>query len=150
MVDIQTEIKQSKFQSEFSKLMINIIFTGNWLSASHARGMKKYGISTSQYNILRILRGQYPNPATINIISERMLDRMSNTSRLVEKLREKGYLERKTCSSDRRAVDILITEKGKQLLTTLDPLMTSLEEPLRNLSAEEAYQLNDLLDKIRE
>ena len=91
---LEKEIKSKTFKDPFEKLVVNIIYTWNWLNYWHNQQFKKYGISQQQYNILRILRGQYPNPATVNLLKERMLDKMSNASRLVEKLRQKGLVER--------------------------------------------------------
>ncbi len=149
MPALEDEIKQKVFKSVYHKLMINVIFTGNWLQSQHARVLKQYSLSTQQFNILRILRGQHPKPATVNLLQERMLDKMSNASRLVEKLRQKELLERHTCPNDRRAVDIIITEKGLTLLKKIDEEQGQAGDSFDNLSEEEAAQLNDLLDKLR-
>src|SRR5690606_17571768 len=113
---LEDEIKQDKFHSQYHKLMINLLFTGNWVYYHNKKFLKRYGISPEQFNVLRILRGQYPKPSSINLLNERMLDRMSNVSRLVEKLRIKNLLKRSECPKDRRQVDILITEEGLALL----------------------------------
>lgn len=146
-MEIGEEIKQSKFRNEYHKLLVNIIFTGNWINAISTRFLKKYGISPEQYNILRILRGQYPNVCTLNLILNRMLDRMSNASRLVDKLLMKGLLERKLCLEDRRKVDIIITDKGLKLLEEID--YKAFEDKFTNISTEDAKKLNELLDKVR-
>ena len=100
--------------------------------------------------MLRILKGQYPKPAPIFTITERMLDKMSNASRLVEKLRQKGYVERTECGEDRRRVDVIITEEGIEKLDEISAIVSSFEENIQaNLTAEEAKTLNDLLDKMR-
>ena len=150
MPALEDEIKQEKFKSSYHKLMLNLIFTGNWIQSAHARHLKQFGLSTQQFNILRILRGQHPDPATVNLLQERMLDRMSNASRLVEKLRRKGLLERHTCPNDRRAVDIVITQKGLALLDEIDDLDDGVGEQLADISESEARRLNAMLDKIRE
>ena len=110
---------------------------------------RKNGLTTQQYNILRILRGQYPNPASIKNIRSRMLDKMSDASRIVEKLRLKGLIKRDVSNSDRRNVDVVITEKGLEMLTKLDPQMDQVLHALKNLSESEIHQLNELLDKMR-
>lgn len=148
-MEIGKEIKQSKFRNEHHKMLINILFTSGWLDAKHACNLKPYGISSQQYNILRILRGQHPKPATVNLLIERMLDKNSNASRLVEKLRLKKLVERATCPEDRRAVNVLITQKGLDLLTEIDKHETSFLKELKNLSEKEAEQINLLLDKLR-
>ena len=148
---IEEEIKQRKFTSVYHKAHINLLFTASWLSQNSAQLLKPHRVSWQQFNILRILRGMHPEPATIKLLTERMIDKMSNASRLVEKLKQKGYVERRVCSSDRRRVDIRITDKGLQLLETLSRIMEEgLHERMGNLSQEEAAQLNCLLDKIRD
>ena len=148
-MDIGKEIKQDKFRSEHHKMLINILFTSSWLSSLHANSLKPYGISTQQYNLLRILRGQHPKPATVNLLIERMLDKNSNASRLVEKLRIKKLVERAICPEDRRAVNVIITKKGLDLLTELDKYENDFLKGLKNLSPEQAAQLNKLLDTLR-
>ena len=147
---IGNEIKQTKFKSEYQKMLINILFTSGWLTSKHASQLKPYGISSQQYNILRILRGQHPKPATVNLLIDRMLDKNSNASRLVEKLRLKKLVERAICADDRRAVNVAITKKGLDLLIELDELEEGfINEELKKLSEEEAEQINLLLDKLR-
>ncbi len=146
---IAEDIKQPKFKSEFQKAIINIFYTANWLGERHHSFFKKFGITAAQFNVLRILRGQHPQPSTINLIIDRMLDRMSNASRIVDKLEDKGLVLRKQCPNDRRAVDVIISEKGLDLLGVLDREMEGYEGDFCNLNDEEPAQLNDLLDKFR-
>lgn len=151
MKDIGEEIKQEKFKSIFEKSMINLVFTTNWLNLRNSQLFKTYGISLPQFNVLRILRGQHKQPATINLISERMLDKSSNASRLVDKLVLKELVERKECPNDRRAVDIIITDKGLEVLSKLDIVIKDFHQDIeKNITKEEAEQLNDLLNKIRQ
>ena len=149
VMELEKEIKQAKFEHEYQKLMLNIIFTSNWLMLKHTQRLKPYGISPQQFNILRILRGQYPNSATVTLLTERMLDKSSNASRLVEKLRLKGLVDRCVCPEDRRAVNVKITQKGLDLLKTLDNQSDSMHRDLQQLSEEEARLVNQLLDRIR-
>ena len=149
-MEIGKEIKQEKFKNEHHKMLINILFTSSWLSSKHACSLKPYGISVQQYNILRILRGQHPMPVTINLLIERMLDKNSNASRLVEKLRLKKLVERAICPNDRRAVNVVITQKGLSLLTELDKQEELFLKELKNLNAREAELLSSLLDKLRD
>lgn len=146
---LEEEIKQKKFRSEYHKLAIHLLFTGNWLDSHYNRIYKPFGISLQQYNILRILRGQKETPVTLGIILERMLDKNSNASRLVDKLKNKKLVERKENKKDRRQVDIIITEKGLQLLKEMDPIVENTEKIFNKLSEEEAKTLNHLLDKLR-
>jgi DNA-binding MarR family transcriptional regulator len=148
-MEIGKEIKQAKFKNEYHKMLLNLMFTSGWLEAKHACNLKPYGISSQQFNILRILRGQFPKPATVNLLIDRMLDKNSNASRLVEKLRLKKLVERATCPEDRRAVNVVITQKGLDLLAELDKNETSFLKELKNLSEKEAEEINRLLDKLR-
>lgn len=146
---LEEEIKQSKFRNEFHKLAVNVIYTYNWLTNIQSRMFNEYHITSNQYNILRILRGQHPEPASINLLKERMLDKMSDASRLVERLRVKGLVKRDLSSHDRRRVDVIITDKGLNLLAKMDKLNKQGDAIFQNLSSGEAKLLNDLLDKLR-
>ncbi len=143
------EIKQQKFRNEYHKLAVNVIYTYGWLMNSQSKLFTKYQITSNQYNILRILRGQYPNSATINLLKERMLDKMSDASRLVERLRVKGLVKRDLSSHDRRCVDVIITDKGLKLLSEMDKLNEKHDSIFENLSSTESKKLNELLDKLR-
>lgn len=145
---LEDEIAQRKFQSNHQKAVINLLYTANWITARHSAQLKPYDITQQQFNILRILRGQHPTPASIKLLKERMLDKMSDASRLVDKLKTKGLVERKTCKADRRNVDVVISEKGLELLATLDYLDEQFKKIVA-LSDAEAEQLNLLLDKMR-
>ncbi len=146
---LEDEIKQKKFKSERHKMVVNVLFTNNWLNTISLKILKPHNISPQQYNILRILRGQYPNPASVNLLIDRMLDKMSNASRLVEKLKQKGLVERKQCISDRRQVDVIITDKGLALLEELDTSMNDLNDHTNNVTEDEARELNRIMDKLR-
>lgn len=106
------EAIQGKFKNDKHKGAVNIIYTSNWYMYQLDAIFKTQDITHQQFNILRIIRGAQPVPVTVKYIRERMLDKMSDVSRIVEKLREKGYLDRKECPDDRRNVDITMTEKG--------------------------------------
>ncbi|WP_188556811.1 MarR family winged helix-turn-helix transcriptional regulator [Hymenobacter glacieicola] len=147
---IEDEIKQPAFKDDFQKAYINLIFTAGWLQLRQSAKFKEYGLTLPQFNILRILRGQHPKPATVNLLIERMLDKTSNASRIVDKLETKQLVTRKVCPSNRRAVDIRITEAGLELLQRLDALMDSQHIGLHNLTPQEAAQLSALLDKVRD
>jgi DNA-binding MarR family transcriptional regulator len=148
MAKIEEEIKQKKFTSEFQKAVVNIMFTSAWLHSRYSHIMKPFGISLQQYNILRILKGQYPAPAPLKLLTERMIDKMSNTSRLVEKLVKKGLVERKTCEENRRQVDIIITQKGMDLLNEVNKRV-DMEDGRLELTEKEAVDMSLLLDKMR-
>lgn len=147
---LEEEIKQSKkFSSEHERLMVNIMYTSSWLEAKNIQRLKPYGISPQQYNVLRILRGSNPKPLKLGDIASRMIDKNSNATRLVEKLRIKGLIERNICEDNRRQVDITITEKGLALLTKIDSQLTDWSSVFESISSTNAQNMNDILDKIR-
>ncbi len=130
--------------------MLNLVYTTNWVISKQSSFFKDSDISSQQYNVLRILRGQYPDPCSIKLIKERMLDRMSDASRIVDKLNTKKLLIRRECPNDRRSVDIVITDKGLELLKSLDHVDDISIDTLKSLSTEEINTLNTLLDKLRD
>ncbi len=147
---LEEEINQSKFRSNYHKAHLNILFTAAWLNQNTGQVLKAFNISGQQFNILRILRGRHPEPATVKLLTERMIDKMSNASRLVEKLKQKGMVERHACPDDRRRVDIVITDKGMQTVNEASKALENGEREIsQQLSTEEAGQLSDLLDKLR-
>ena len=148
-MNLEQEIKQSRFRNEYHKLAVNIIFSNSWLMNLQSELFKKFDVTGNQYNILRILRGQYPNPATVNLLKERMVDKMCDASRLVERLRVKGYVKRELSPDDRRRVDVLITSKGLNLLEDIDRLNDEYDAFFIKLNENDAKVLNDLLDKMR-
>lgn len=146
---IENAIKQSSFSSSIEKLMVNLLYTSNWIGARHDQLIKEEGLTGPQFNVLRILRGQKGNPIGVNDITSRMLDKMSNTSRLIDKLEKKELVDRVQCPSDRRAVRISITDKGLSTLASIDPKLKKAQQEIDSLTAQEIDQLNDLLDKLR-
>lgn len=146
---LEEEIHQQHFRSEWQKAMINLIFTYGWGNRQLKALLKPFGLSPQQYNVLRILNGQYPNPISTSDISRRMLDKASDASRIVDRMEKKGWVEKKPCKADRRLVDVVISFKGKQLVDELEQLNPRLDGILQKLSESEAKQLNQLLDKLR-
>jgi len=146
---LEEEIKQKEFSNVYNKLAVNIIYTNSWLDYHLQKRFKEHDLTSSQYNILRILKGQYPGSASVNLLKERMLDKMSDASRLVERLRVKGFVERETSKVDRRKVEVIITDAGLELLKKLEVLETDIEQLLKNVTVEEAELINNLLDKAR-
>jgi len=146
---IEDEIQSTKFEDNYQKAVININYTQNWLS-NHLRGeFDKFNLTMQQFNILRILRGQYPKPATVNLLKERMLDKMSDASRIVDRLVQKELVSRCTNTCDRRAVDIRISDKGLEVLSKIEVEFKTKDLIKDNLTQDEALQLSDLLDKLR-
>jgi DNA-binding MarR family transcriptional regulator len=148
-MQIELEIKQKSFKSEYHKLTVNLMYTGHWLQLKNHNHLKQFGLTVQQYNVLRILKGQHPSPVTVSLVIDRMLDKMSNASRLIEKLRKKGLVERRVCEKDRRAVDVLISPKGLNLLKHIENFDHQWENIFKNLSTSEAKNLNELLNKLR-
>lgn len=147
---LEDEIKQKNFSSPYQKLILNVFVTSSWFGSESARILKPYKITMQQYNVLRILRGQQGKSASVGLIQERMLDKNSNASRLIDKLVLKKLVDRKTCATDRRQMDIKITQKGLELLSELDvPMITQDKEIAARITAEEARIVNNILDRIR-
>jgi DNA-binding MarR family transcriptional regulator len=146
---IDEEIQSSKFDDNYHKLVINISYTDGWLGNLFRCKFERYNLTQQQFNILRILRGQYPKPATVNLLKERMIDKMSDASRIVDRLVQKGFVSRCTNNKDRRAVDIRISEIGLDILNKMDSEFRAKDFLQKNLTEEEAGQLSELLDKMR-
>lgn len=146
---IEKDISQTTFRNEYQKSIINLIYTYNWLNEKMKKVFDKEDITGQQYNILRILRGAGKPISTLQI-RERMLDKMSDTSRIVDRLVLKGLAKKTVCKDDKRLVDVSISPKGKTLLEKIDLYEKDMDAILGNLSDAEAKTLNKLLDKIRE
>ena len=146
---IEKDIQQTNFRNEFQKMGINIIYTANWLNEKMSQILSTEDITQQQYNILRILRGSECPLSTLKI-RERMLDKMSDTSRIVDRLIVKGLVEKFACVKDKRLVDITVTKKGLQLLEKLDALNEQIDSILTGVSEKEAATMNQILDKLRE
>ncbi len=146
---LEEEIKQKSFKSPQQKLAVNILYTNNWLSKHYDGFFKGLDLTTQQYNVLRILRGQFPQPCTLKLVKERMLDHMSDASRILDKLVAKGYALRGQCNNDRRSVNLLISDQGLKLLKQLDFIDDATKEIFKNLSTKKIEQLNDMLDELR-
>lgn len=147
-MELEKEIKQKQFENDVQKAVLNILFTSSWINGLITTRLKPFDISPQQYNVLRILRGSYPLPLMLADISSRMLDKMSNATRLVEKLRQKDLCIRDINANSRRQVDITITEKGLQMLSEVDEIIKK-NELSEKLTADEAREISRLLDKLR-
>jgi DNA-binding MarR family transcriptional regulator len=147
-MSIEKDISQRKFSTEFQKAMVNLIYTHNWMMERMKLFFEKADLTPQQFNILRILRGAGQPLSTLQI-RQRMLDKMSDTSRIVDRLIKKGLTKKVVCKLDRRLVDVTISEKGLKLLEKLDDMQVDLDGIIKNVNEQEAKQLNNLLDKIR-
>jgi DNA-binding MarR family transcriptional regulator len=147
-MEIGTELNQRQFRNEYHKVTVNIFFTFSWLNKKLTDFFQPYDLTPQQFNILRILRGNKA-PLKVFQISERIIDRMSDTSRLIERLVKKGLVEKKINKADKRMVDIAITEKGLKLLSAIDVKQIELDNIAANVTVQQAKNLNYLLDKIR-
>lgn len=146
---IDKDIHQNKFRNDRHKAMVNLLFTYGWTIERLKLFVSEEGITHQQFNILRILRGNHPMPLSTLTIRERMIDKMSDTSRIVDRLLSKGLVRKVICKKDRRLVDVSITDKGLKLLEKLDRKQDEMDGILGNLSEKEASNLSKLLDKIR-
>lgn len=146
---IEDEIKVSKFSNEWHRCTVNILYTYNWINNELEQRAAKEGITLKQFNVLRILRGQYPKPATNNLIKSRMLSTTPDISRMIDRMVSKELVSRCQSGGDKRAVDLVITEKGLEILTSLDEDMLMKDLLPDRISEEEAMTLSALLDKLR-
>ena len=146
---IEKAINQKQFSNPYEKMMVNIAYTHSYLASIVSNDLKPYGLSVEQYNVLRILRGAHPEFLSVWEITARMINQMSNASRLVEKLRKKGFVERKTSTEDKRLVDISITRKGLKLLKQIDQNLSDMQNIFGHLSVEEVEKVSSILDKLR-
>lgn len=147
---IEKELKISKQLPECKRALLNLLFTGNWITDEITSILKPFDITTQQFNVLRILKGMKGEPCTLQTIQERMISKMSNTTRLVDKLIKKDYVKREQCETNRRKVDITITEKGIKNLNVINISVEKAESEITdNLSETELKQLNVLLNKLR-
>ena len=148
-MNLEEEIKQTKFRSVYQKAALNLIYTASWLVGKQQGFFKQFGITPSQFNILRILRGQHPNKISGAEIKSRMLDRNSDIPRLLDRLLKKKLISKSPCANDKRAADIIITPDGLDMLGQIDSHLDESEKTNIHLTKEEALQLSQLLDKTR-
>ena len=146
---IEEAIQQTKpFRNGHHKVIVNLIFTSNWVQDSIKKALKPFGVTIQQYNVLRVLKGA-GKPISTSTIRERLLDKMADTSRMVDRLFQKGLVLRQECEYDKRLVDISLSKAGEELLDSLKTVNPQLDAILNNLTEAEAQQLSDLLDKAR-
>jgi len=150
-MEIEDELNITQDIAEYKKALLNILFTGNWLNEEVASALKPFDISPQQFNVLRILRGMNGKPASLQVIQDRMISKMSNTTRLVDKLIAKGFVTRKQCETNRRKVDICITETGLEATNEMSRAVDQTElKVTKTLKNKELKLLNQLLNQIRE
>jgi DNA-binding MarR family transcriptional regulator len=148
-MSIEEDIQQPKFRNEYQKTVINLIYTYNWINERIKQVLEKVDLTPQQFNILRILRGAGSPLSTLQI-RQRMLDKMSDTSRIVDRLLKKALVKKVVCKTDRRLVDVTISEKGLKLLERIDSFNDEMDRMINSISTDEASTLNTLLDKIRQ
>ena len=148
-MNLEQEIKQPKFQDEWQKALLNILYTGNWLTDNFMVISKKYAINDQHYNILRILRGKHPKCMCPSEIKEVLVNKRGDLTRLLDKLVKMELVDRNINAENRRMVDVIITKKGLNLLAEMDPDVNQVENIKNHISEEEAKALNDILDRIR-
>ncbi len=146
---IEDEIQQKEFKDDYRRLLVNLLFTNNWLNQQLMPFFRKLGLTLQQYNVLGIIRGQHPEPVCFGDIQSRMIDRNSNVTRLIDKLIEKNYVTRDICQANRRMIEVRLTPKGLAKLQQVDENIPALYEQLHSLSNEEAVLTSKLLDKLR-
>lgn len=150
MPTIEEHLITKPIKDPYVRAFLNVMFTGVWLQQKMGQSLKPFDITEPQYNVLRILRGQHGEAMNLYEIQNRMIQKMSNVSRLIDKLVAKKLVTRKECKDNRRRVDITITQKGLDLLDTLDPIIEPLFKAISaNLTKEQAKSIGDLLDIMR-
>ena len=147
-MNLEQEIKQKAFRSEQSKLIVNLIYTYNQLKSRIATVLKNEGVTMQQYNVLRIVNGSGEEGITTSEIRERMLDKMSDASRMVDRLESMELLLKQRDRDDRRVLHVFLTEKGQALVQRLMQQDT-IEQLASGVKEESAQQLNKLLDSFR-
>jgi DNA-binding MarR family transcriptional regulator len=147
---IEEEIQQKKFRNEYQKSAINLIYTYSWLHNKQKNFFSQYNITSQQYNVLRILKGQFPDAISTSEIRSRMLDKSSDASRIVDRLSAKDLVKKITCKSDKRLVDVSLSNKGLELLAQIDTKMLEFDNLFSSINMEEAKELNRILDKLRD
>jgi DNA-binding MarR family transcriptional regulator len=146
---IEDEVQQRQFRNEFHKAIINLFFTNNWVTSQIKDILKPYKITIQQYNVLRILNGQYPDEVSLQDIKIRMLDKMPDISRILERLKKQELIERKTNLKDKRIMKVIISLKGRELIEKLKSCNQQIDDILQNLDLEDISLLNQILDKAR-
>lgn len=149
VMSIEKDINQKNFKDAFQKAYINLMFTNNWMLNQTKSWFKEHGVTHQQYNVLRILRGSHPNCMNPGSIKDVMIDKSPDLTRLIDRLIEKKYVQRETCGSNRRKVDVIITQEGLDKLKQLDPLEEEMKNMFNNLTDDEAETLSNLLDRLR-
>ncbi len=150
MPTVEEHLITKPIKDPYVRAFLNVMFTGVWLQQKMGQLLKPFDITEPQYNVLRILRGQHGEAMNLYEIQDRMIQKMSNVSRLIDKLVAKKLVTRKECKENRRRVDIAITQKGLDLLDSLDPYIEPFFKVLnQNITKDEARQIGELLDKMR-
>lgn len=150
MTRIEEAINQPRFKSDYHKMMVNLLYTSNWLRDRQMKIFRPYGILPQHFNIMRILKGRDPKPASAGEIKEVMLDKAPDLTRLVDKLVHLELVDRRLCPENRRRMEIFLTDKGRGILQELNMKVNAMEkEYSRNLTSEEAAKCSELLDKLR-
>ena len=148
---LEDEIRQDKgFKSQQQKAMVNIFYTEGWLRNRLSETLKPHDLTSQQYNVLRILRGSNPKPISTSCVRSRMLDKMSDVSRIVDRLFKKALVDKQVCSTDKRLVDVFITEAGLTVLDKIDESVDGMDKMFTSITDEEAATLNEILDKLRD
>ncbi len=142
-------VEKGKFQNEHHRLRVNLLYSANWFANGMADFLKPFGVTQQQFNALRILRGQFPDPISTKELRDRMIINNSDTSRLVDRLCDKGLVWKRPCPHDGRLIQAFIHENGQKLLTEIDKEIANLDGIMKNLTQNEAKTLNDLLIKMR-
>lgn len=148
---IEEAIKQSHFSDNYQKVIVNLLFTGNWVRDEQILLLKQYDILPQHFNVLRIIKGRHPEPISPGEIKEVLIDKSNDLTRLLDKLERKGLVKRRLCSVNRRKMDVTLSARGIKLIEdttkSIEPFVKGLKG---RITDKEAETLNKLLDKMRE
>lgn len=147
---IENLIKQPGFEDNYHKVIVNLIFSGNWMRDQNVRALKDFDVLPQHYNVLRSIKGKHPLPASPGEIKEVMIDKSNDLTRLLDKLEKNGWVKRELCPTNRRRMDVTLTPEGQKILNQMNRAVSRISNGVaKNISVREAGQLSKLLDKMR-
>lgn len=149
IVKLEQAIQSTKFRSEVHKAGLNILYTAWWLKTVMSKELKEFGLTHEQYNVLRILKGKYPDQMCVRDVACRMIEKSSNVPRIIDRLEIKKLVKRSTSAIDKRETVIILTQSGITILEATTNMINQVMDGILIVSNQEAHTLNQLLEKVR-
>lgn len=146
---LEEALQTTKFESVQHKALLNVFYTSYWYRTHVSAVLKQYGLTSEQFNVMRILRGKHPEALCVKNIGSRMIEKSSNVPRIIDRMILKGYAIRTQSPEDRRETLVSLTEKGIEQLAKASEAMTKLSGEIVGLDNEQAAQLHELLEVLR-